>query len=66
MALRGSRIKIFDELWFLMASGGYDFCVSSTTFQKCNIGWPQQSPTENLLKVHLRFHDSIGSSLASK
>jgi hypothetical protein len=41
MALRGSRIKNFDELWYLVASGGYDFFVSSTSFQKSNIGWPQ-------------------------
>ena len=32
MALRGSRIENFDELWCLGASGGFDFCVSSTSF----------------------------------
>ena len=58
MALRGSKIKNFDELWCEMASGGYDFCVSSTSFQKSNIGWPQQPPTEKLLKFNLIFHDS--------
>ena len=46
MALRGSRIENFDELWCLGASGGLEFCVSSTSFQKSNIGWPQQPPTE--------------------
>ena len=46
MALRGSKIKNFDELWCEMALGGYDFCVSSTSFQKNNIGWPQQPLTE--------------------
>ena len=46
MALRGSRIENFDELWCLVASGGYDFCVSTTSFQKSNIGWPQQPLTE--------------------
>ena len=46
MALRGSRIKNLDELWWLVASGGYDFCVSTTSFQKSNIGWPQQPLTE--------------------
>ena len=58
MALRGSRIENFNELWFLGALGGYDFCVSSTSFQKSNIGWPQQPPTEKLLKFNLIFHDS--------
>ena len=46
MALRGSRIENFDELWCLVASGGLEFCVSSTSFQKSNIGWPQQPLTE--------------------
>ena len=41
MALGGSRIKNFDELWCLGASGGYDFCVSSIRFQKSNKDWPQ-------------------------
>ena len=47
MALRGNRIENFNELWFLGALGGYDFCVSLTSFQKSNIGWPQKPPTEN-------------------
>ena len=46
MALRDSRIENFDELWSLVASGGLEFCVSSTSFQKSNIGWPQQPLTE--------------------
>ena len=58
MALRGSRIENFDELWCLVASGGYDFCVSTTSFQKSNIGWPQQPLTERLPKFHMNFHDS--------
>ena len=58
MALRGSRIENFNELWFLGALGGYDFCVSLTSLQKSNIGWPQQPPTEKLLKFNLIFHDS--------
>ena len=41
MALRGGRIENFDELWCLEASRGLDFCVSSTSFKKSNIGWPQ-------------------------
>ena len=61
MALRGSRIENFDVIWCLGASGGLDFCVSSTSFQKSNIGWPQQPPTEKLLKLKLIFHDSINN-----
>ena len=51
MALRGSRIENFNELWCLGALGGYDFCVSSTSFQKSNIGWPQQPPTKKVVKI---------------
>ena len=46
MALSGSGIENFVELWYLGASGGLDFCVLSTNFQKSNIGWPQQPLTE--------------------
>ena len=38
-----------------MASGGYDFCVSSSSFQKSNVGWPQQPPTEKFLILNLYF-----------
>ena len=41
MALRGSKIENFDELWCLGASGGLEFYVSLTSFQKSGIGWPQ-------------------------
>ena len=58
MTLRGSRIKNLDELWCLGASGGLEFCVSLTSFQKSDKGWPQQPPTEKLLKFNLIFHDS--------
>ena len=34
MALRGSKIEKFDELGFLVASGGFDILVSSTTSKK--------------------------------
>ena len=59
MALRGGRIENFDQLWCLGASGGLDFCVSSTSFQKSNIGWPQQPPTEKLLKFKIKFQGSM-------
>ena len=66
MALRGSRIKNFNELWCLGALGGWEFYVSSTCFQKSNIGWPHQPPTEKLLKYSLIFHDSIEKLFFSK
>ena len=49
MALRGRRIENFLELWWLVASGVVDIWVSSTSFQRNNIGWPQQPPTEIVL-----------------
>jgi hypothetical protein len=66
MALRGSRIKNFDKLWRQVASGGLEFCVSSISFQKNNIGWPQQPPTEKLQKFNLIFHDSTQKPFFSK
>ena len=42
MALRGRRINNFIRLWCLVASGGLHICVLSTSFQKNDIGWPQQ------------------------
>ena len=49
MALRGRRIENFLELWWLVASGVVGIWVSSTSFQKSNIGWPQQPLTEIVL-----------------
>ena len=49
MALRGRRINNFLESWCLVASGGLGIRVSSTSFQKSNIGWPQQPLIEKLL-----------------
>ena len=49
MALRGRRIQNFLELWWLVASRVVGIWVSSTSFQKSNIGWPQQPPTEIVL-----------------
>ena len=42
MALRGRRINNFIRLWFLVASGGLHICVLSTSFQKNDMGSPQQ------------------------
>ena len=49
MAMRGRRIDNFLELWWLLASGVVGIWVSSTSFQKINIGWPQQPLTEIVL-----------------
>ena len=49
-ALRGRKINNFVELWCLVASGGYKFWVSWISFQKSNIGCPQQPLTEKVLK----------------
>ena len=38
---------------------GLLICVSLTSFQKSSIGWPQQPPTEKVLKFNLIFQDSI-------
>ena len=44
-----------------MASGGVDICVSSTSFQKNDIGWPQQPLTERVSDISekLDFWQSI-------
>ena len=49
-----------------MASGGLGICVSSTSFQKNYIGWPQQPPTEKMLKFNMIFHDSTPKNIFSK
>ena len=50
LALRGTRINNFVELWCLVASGGLEIWVSQISFQKNNIGCPQQPPAEKMLK----------------
>ena len=49
-----------------MASEGKKNCVSSTGFQKNDIGWPQQPPTEKVLKFNMIFHDSTQKKIFSK
>ena len=65
-ALRGRRINSYIELWCLVASGCLEICVSSTSFQKNDIGWPQQPQTEKVLKFHMIFHDSTQKNFFSK
>ena len=49
-----------------MGSGGVDFCVSSTSFQKNNIGWPKQPQTERVLKFNMIFPGSTPIFFSSK
>jgi hypothetical protein len=51
MALRGSRIKNFDDLWCLRALEGLEFCVSSTSFQKSNIGLASTASNRKVAKI---------------
>ena len=51
MALKGGKIDKFVELWCLVALRGWEIWVSSTSFQKSNIGWPQQPPTERVSDI---------------
>ena len=48
MALKVRRNDDFFQKWYLVASGGLDIRVSSTSFQKNNIDLPQQPPTERV------------------
>jgi hypothetical protein len=68
LALRGRRINSFIELWCLVASGGLEICVSSTSFQKNDINWPQQlqPQTKMVLKFNMIFHDSTPQNFFSK
>ena len=45
MALRGTNIENFDDISLTAWSRELPICVSSITFQKSSIGWPQQPPT---------------------
>ena len=51
MALRGRMTTNFIKLLCLVALGWLHFCVSSASFQKIGIGWPQQSPTERVSDI---------------
>ena len=58
MALRGRRIENFNDKSHAAFSQGLPICASSTSFQNNSIGWPQQPPTEKVLKFNSIFHDS--------
>jgi hypothetical protein len=59
MPLRDGRINIWLKCGCLVVSGGVEIWVSSICFQKSNSDWPQQPPTEKVLKFNKIFHDSI-------
>ena len=67
MAVRDRRTNIFSKLGCLVASGVLDIWVSSTCFQKSNIIWPQQPPTERLsyISKKMEFWLSIQQKVAS-
>ena len=46
MALGSRKIENFDDISLAAWLQGVPICVSSTSFQKSCIGWPQQPPTE--------------------
>ena len=60
------RIDNFDNIPLAAWSRGLPICVSSTSFQKSSIGWPQQPLTEKVLKFNLMFHDYNKKYLFSK
>ena len=66
MALRGRRIENFLELWWLVASGVVGIWVSSTSFQKSHICWPQQPLTKKVVNFNMIFHESTKSIFFSK
>ena len=59
MTLRDRTIENFDDMSLAAWSRGLPICVSSSSFQKSSICWPQQPLTEKVLKFNLIFHDSI-------
>ena len=66
MALRGRKIENFDDISVAAWSQGLFIFVSSTSFQKSSICWPQQPLTEKLLKFNLIFHDYITKIICLK
>ena len=52
MAMKGRRINNFIKLWSIAGSVGLEICVSSTSFQKNVMGWPQQPLTEKISDIN--------------
>ena len=51
MALRGRKIENFDDISLAAWSQGLLICVSSSSFQKSSISWPQQPLTEKVSDI---------------
>ena len=66
MALRDRRTNIFSRLGCLVASTGLVIWVSSISFKKSNIGWPQQPPKEKGLKFNITFFMILPNSFFSQ
>ena len=61
-----SKLAMRGRIWCLVASGGLEICVSSTSFQKNDLSWPQQPPREKVQKFNMIFHDSTPKKLFSR
>ena len=49
-----------------MGLRGLDICILSVSFQKSNIGWPQQPLTERVQNFNMIFPDSTPIFFSSK
>ena len=63
MALSGRKIENFDDISLTAWSLELPICVSSTSFQKSSIGWPQQPLTVKVLKSNLVSYDSTPKNI---
>ena len=50
--LRGRNIDNFNDVSLATCSQGLTICVSTATFQKSSMGWPQQPSTERVSDIN--------------
>ena len=50
----------------MVGSGGFTICVSSTSFKKSSIGWPQQPLIKKVLEFNRIFRDATQNFFFSK
>ena len=62
----GRTINNSLQSWCLVASGVVGIWVSSTSFQKIDMGWPQQPLTKKMVNFNMIFHESTKSIFFSK
>ena len=60
------RIDNFMDIVCSINAWGYDILIFVTSFQKRNIGWPQQPLKEKVLKFNVILHDSTKTKIDSK